>query len=613
MRDDLLIYYENELDYLRHLAAEFAEKYPKVASRLVLEPTQCEDPHVERLLEGFAFLAARVHLKLDDELPEMSEALLSIVYPHLIRPIPSMSIVQFEVDLEQGKLTTGLPIARNSTLYSRPVDGAPCLFRTCYETVLWPVSVTAAEWRTPDRLQPPVKAFDANGAVRLELRAGADTKFPSLQMDRLRFYLDGESTLVHRLYELLCSRLVRIIVRDPTPASRVKPVALPATAFRPVGFEDDEAMLPYDRRSFTGYRLLQEYFTFPEKFFFFDLVGLQAAWATGFDNAAELIFLFSDVPADERTQRLEMGVSAGTFRLGCTPIINLFKQAAEPILLDQLKYEYPIIPDVRRPNATEVFSVDEVVSIDPNTQQTSVFQPFYSFRHGSRADKQQCFWLAKRRQSERRDDDATDMFISLIDLSMRAARPEARTLTVRTTCTNRDLPSRLPFGSKDGDFELEGGASIRRIMTLRRPTAPLRPEAGKGALWRLISHLSLNYLSLVAGGQEALQEILKLYNFSKRAELQKQIEGIVGLKSDRHFARIVSDHGISFARGTRVEMELDEEQFVGGGVYLFASIIENFLAHYVSLNSFSQLVVSTRQRKEVLREWPPRAGRQIIM
>src|SRR5216683_1327948 len=167
MRDDLLLYYERELDYMRKTAVQFAEKNPKVAARLVLEPTKCEDPHVERLLEAFAFLAARVHLKIDDDFPEITESLLTVVYPQLIRPIPSMSIVEFEPDPEKGKMTTGLLIERNSNLYSRPVGGVPCTFRTCYDNVLWPISVTAGEWRTPSRLQPPVKASDSSGAVRI--------------------------------------------------------------------------------------------------------------------------------------------------------------------------------------------------------------------------------------------------------------------------------------------------------------------------------------------------------------------------------------------------------------------------------------------------------------
>ena len=272
-----------------------------------------------------------------------------------------------------------------------------------------------------------------------------------------------------------------------------------------------------------------------------------------------------------------------------------------------------MIPDVRRPQATEVFSVDEVVSINPQSNEVLHFEPFYSYRHATLRDKKQTFWLAHRRPSAKANDEGTEISLSLVDLSARPVRPDADTLTLRTTCTNRDLPSRLPFGNEAGDFELESGAAIKRIVALRKPTNAVRPPAGKAALWRLISHLSLNYLSLVDEGREAFQEILKLYNFTGSAYSEKQIEAIMNLSSSRHFARLVSENGITFARGTRVEMEFDEDQFAGGGVFLFASVIERFLGEYVSLNSFSQLVARTRQRKEVLKEWPPRAGQTILL
>jgi type VI secretion system protein ImpG len=236
MRDELLLYYERELNYLRDSGAEFAKRHPKIASRLVLEPNKCEDPHVERLLEGFAFLASRIHLKLDDEFPEITEALLSVVYPQLVRPTPSMSVVEFQLDPEKGKLSSGLKIPRHTQLYSKPVAGTPCIFRTCYDTVLWPMTVAQAELSAPSRLKPPVKASDSAWVIRLELRCAKDVSFAALKPDKLRFYLDGESGLVNALYELLFSRLNRIQVRDLTSGSQLAPVTLPASSLVAVGF-----------------------------------------------------------------------------------------------------------------------------------------------------------------------------------------------------------------------------------------------------------------------------------------------------------------------------------------------------------------------------------------
>ena len=613
MRDDLLLYYERELDYLRKMGMLFAEKHPKVASRLVLEATKCEDPHVERLLEAFAFLAARVHLKIDDEFPEISEALLTVIYPQLTRPLPSMSIVEFQLDAEKGKLTSGLPVERNSVLRSRPVGGAPCIFRTCYDTMLWPISVTAAEWKPPSRLQPPVKTSDSSGAVRLELRCAKDITFPDLQIDRLRFYLDGEAGFINALYELLFTRLTRIVVRDLAPGSKFVPVTLPASALKAVGFAENEEMLPYSRRSFSGHHLLMEYFCFPEKFFFIDVTGLAPLWAHGPKEGFELIFLISEVSSEDRRQRLESELSRTTFRLNCSPVVNLFTQVAEPIRLDQRRYEYPIVADVRRPYTMEIFSVDDVTCLNTATQQTTTYDSFYSLRHSARSGKQQSYWLARRRPSVRPNDEGTDMYLSLVDLSMRPVNPQADILSIRTTCTNRDLPSRLSFGNEDGDFELEGGSSMQRIVALRKPTPTTRPSMGKSAFWRLISHLSLNYLSLVEEGREALQEILRIYDIGRSAYSQNVIDSILQVSSRRHFAPVTSENGIALARGTRIALELDERQFVGGGVYLFAAVLELFLGLSASLNSFTQLIVTTPQRKEALREWQPRAGRRILV
>jgi type VI secretion system protein ImpG len=613
MRDDLLLYYERELDYLRKSGVQFAEKHPKVASRLALEPTKCEDPHVERLLEAFAMLAARVHLKMDDEFPEITEALLTVVYPQLVRPLPSMSVVEFQVDPEKGKLTSGLKIGRNSPLRSKPVNDVPCTFRTCYDTTLWPLSVTAAEWRAPSRLQPAIKTSDSAWAIRLELRCAPDITFPALKVDKLRFYLDGDSGLVNILYELLFSRLNRIVVRDLSPGSRLAAVTLPASTLTAAGFAPDQAMIPYAPSSFSGHRLLMEYFAFPEKFFFVDLTGLECLAAAGFKNAVEIVFLISQVEGEGRAQRLELELSKKTFRLGCSPIVNLFPQVAEPIQLDRRKYEYAVTPDVRRPYSMEVFSIDEVNGINTNNQKITTYEPFYSLRHSARKEDRACFWLARRRHSSRVNDEGTEISLSLVDLATGNVEPGASVLSVRTTCTNRDLPSRLPFGNQDSDFEMEGTVAMKRIVALRKPTQPVRPELGKSTLWRLVSHLSLNHLSLVEQGKEALQEILRLYDVGRTAYSQNVIQSILRIDSRPHFTRLVSEQGVSFARGVRIEMELDEDQFAGGGAFLFANVLERFFGLSASLNSFTQLSVSTPQRKGALHEWQPRSGRKLLV
>jgi type VI secretion system protein ImpG len=612
MRDDLLDYYENELTFLRQMGKEFAEKHPKIAARLQLDVNRCDDPHVERLLEGFALLAARVHLKIDDEFPQITEGLLNVLYPHFLRPIPSMTVAQFRLDPEQGKLTSGLSIPRDSILYSRPVDGVPCKFRTCYDVTLWPFEVSDARWVTLDKLNPPLRAPDAVAALRVELHCFSDVSFDKLQMPSLRFYLNGEGDVVNTLYELLSNNCRQIIVRDPDNTK--KPAhTLSAASLRPMGFSETESVLPYPRRSFQGYRLLQEYFAFPEKFFFLELNDLEQPLKAMGGGRIEIIFLIAPFEAEHRQQRLGVGVTSKAVLLGCSPIINLFPQTAEPIMLTQRRSEYPVVPDARRRMATEIFSIDDVVSSDPVTHELTHYEPFYSYRHRTLREKNQTFWYSTRRPSTRKGDEGSEVSLFLVDLSMHTCLPDTQVITAHCTCTNRDIPSRLPFGNESGDFEVEGIGSIKGAVALRKPTPTLRPPMGRDALWRLISHLALNYLSIVEEGREALQEVFRLYNFSDSADLDKQISGIVGVSSKRHFARINSESGISFARGTQVQIEFDEEDYAGGGVYLFGAVIDHFLGLYASLNSFSQLVVKTRQRREVLRQWPPRAGQAILM
>ena len=613
MRDELLNYYERELTFLRQMGAEFADKYPKIARRLLLEPTQCEDPHVERMIEAFAFLAARVHLKIDDEFPEITEALLGVIYPHFVRPVPAMSVAELSSDPENAALITGFPVPRGAVLNSRPIDGLPLRFRTSFDVTLWPIMISGTQWKTPDRLSPAPKSSGATAALRTEIRYAPGVLPDKLNLRSLRFFLNGEAALIHSFYELLCNNTMQILLRDLTPVSRKAPITLPASCLQAVGFHENEALIPYPRRSFEGYRIIQEFFHFPEKFFFMELSGLEELIGSGFKTGFELVVLISRFERPDRMQQLEVGIGPNSLKLNCTPIINLFKQTAEPILLSHNKAEYGIVPDVRRPLAMEVFSVEEVLSSNPSSGDITYFEPFYSYRHGATREAKQTFWQSMRRQSTRRNDDGTEVSLSLVDLSGRPMRPDFDAITVRTICSNRDLPARMPIGNDAGDLEPQGLAPIRKVTILRKMTAPVRPPVGKGALWRLISHLSLNYLSLVEDGKESFQEILRLYDFENSPALQKQILGITSISSQRHFARLVSLNGISFARGLKIDMELDEEQFVGAGAYLFASVAERFLALYVTMNSFSQLTVRTKQRKEVLGAWPPRTGQQILL
>ncbi len=618
MRDELLGYYERELIFLRQMGADFAEKYPKVAGRLLLEPDKCEDPHVERMIEAFAFLTSRVHLKIDDEFPEITESLLNVLYPHYLAPIPSMSIAQFGLDPQQGKLTTGYQIERGTTLYSRPVNGTPCRFRTGYPVTLWPIEVASAAMESLDPVGARGKWSEA--VVRLNLRCLHNTKLSELKVKTgetesgiasLRFYLNGEAQLIYPLYEWLFNDHAHITKVELRDSKTRKTIGLPPSAVKPVGFTENESLLEYTARSFQGYRLLTEYFAFPDKFLFFDVTGFDRAAQAGFGEQVEVLLYLKDVTPPRAK------VDAGTFQLGCTPIINLFKKVAEPIQLTQQQNEYHVIPDIHRQTATEIASIDAVTTVDPYLQQSREFQPFYSYRHAYEREQQGAFWYASRRPSHRMEDAGTEIYLSLVDLSFNPKVPAVETITCHVTCTNRDLPARLPFGGREGDFEVENAGPLARVKCLRKPTETLRPPMRRGAHWRLISHLSLNHLSIVegqrAGDPEALREILMLYDFLDSSATRKQILGLTKINSRRVVRQTGSRIGTGFVRGLETTMEFDETQFVGSGVFLFASVLERFLGLYASVNSFTQLVAKSEQREGVLKKWNPRAGEMSLL
>jgi type VI secretion system protein ImpG len=625
MRDELLGYYERELVYLRQMGADFAQKYPKIASRLLLEPDKCEDPHVERIIEAFSFLAGRVHLKIDDEFPEITESFFNVLYPHYLAPFPSATIVQFSVGSEKGNLTSGYAVERDSNLYSKPIQGTPCRFRTCYPITLWPLKITAASLESLDPVDTRGKWEEA--VIKLNVDCINDTSVATLRrgdtgavLDSLRFYINGEPQIAHPLYELILNQATRVELR-PLPSQKkrtgtlkripTQPIVLPPSSLKPIGFEADEGMLPYSARSFMGYRLLTEYFAFPQKFMFFELTGLEQAVRAGFGDRFEIVIYLKDVVPPRGK------VDISNFQLGCAPAINLFEETAEPVQVTERQHEYRVIPDVGRQMEMEVYSIDEVTSIDPQAQQVSSFQPFYSFRHTFDREKDRAFWYASRRQSERAEDSGTEVYLSLVDLGFDPHVPAADILNVRVTCSNRDLPGKLPFGDREGDLEVEGAVPVSRVRCLTKPTPALRPPLRRGTQWRLISHLSLNLLSLVGnerdGSSDALQEILLLYDLQDSSATRKQIVGISKVTSRRVVRQTGSRIGSGFVRGIETTIEFDEEQYVGSGLYLFASVLERFLGLYASINSFNQLVVKTNHREGIMKQWPPRAGDQILL
>lgn len=619
MLEQLLPYYERELTYLRELSGEFAQRYPKIARRLSLEGDQSEDPHVERMIEAFAFLTARVHRKIDDEFPQITEAFMQVLYPHYTRPFPSCTILQFEIDPDKPEISGRHTIARHHPAMSPSVNGISCRFRTCYQVDLYPLTLKSAQLQLARGSESLRRiAPNAAAAITLEFETQGGLSIAQIKLDRLRFFLDGDPALMHLLYELLLVRSTHVRVSDGSD-NAARMLELPASALAPVGFAPDESLLDYDERSFAGYRLLSEYFAFSDKFLFVDLKGLDAP-SLQYDGTRLRVQIFlSSFPDSERHDRLAQTLSPNNFKLGCTPVINLFKHAAEPVRLSHQKVTYPVNVDSRRPLAYEIISIDSVTSVEKQGGQDCLHEvpPFYSIRHHAREEDQRAFWYAMREASVREHDKGTDMEISFVDLDFTPLRPELEVLSIEATCSNRDLPMQLPFGGSSSgthtDFTLPQISIVKRARPLRKPTPSMRPPVKRGLQWRLISHLSLNHLSIVSQGKEALQEMLALYNYTQSSTVARQIQGIDAIDSKPCTTRVSGKHFSGFVRGMEITLTLDEQAFVGAGMVLFGSLLEQFFALYCGPNSFTRLILRSRQQEQEIAKWPARTGEALVI
>jgi type VI secretion system protein ImpG len=611
MPDDLFSYYNRELSYIRRHAARFAELHPKVAARLRLGPDGSEDPHVERLLQGFAYLTGRIRHKLDDEFPEITQALLGVLYPHYLAPIPSCSIVQLDLGEGQNELAAGVIAPRGQRLETDPIQGEPCRFQTAYPVALLPIDVRLAALTSAPFTAPPTpRAHTAQAVLRIVLGCRSPRlRFKDLNLKRLRFYLRGQTQHSLKLYEMLFNHAVEAAFANRPDDKGA--VALGLDALKPVGFERDESLFPYPPQSFIGYRLLTEFFVFPQKFLFVD-VDVPAAALARSENQLELF-----VYLNRTAQDLEPNISADSFKLGCTPMVNLYPQTAEPIRLTHQSFDYRVTPDLRRPLSHEVYSFDRVIATAPDGREVE-YAPFFSVKH-ARPGSEGPFWHSSRRLAadalpagEPAIDRGTEVYLSLVDGSFNPMAPADWTIHVETTCTNRDLAARLPFGGGQPKLQFaEGGGPVTRITCLTAPTQTIRSHLREEGLWRLVSHLSLNHLSLTDGtdGADALREILMLYDFTESAVNRNQIDGVREVSAKRVLGRI---HG-AVCRGVEVEVKFDEGRFLGNGLYLFASVLERFLTLYASVNTFTRMVATLSRREGVYKRFPARAGEKIVL
>ncbi|MEM1436263.1 MAG: type VI secretion system baseplate subunit TssF [Pseudomonadota bacterium] len=620
----LLRYYNRELQFMREMGQEFAREYPKIAARLGMEELSVSDPYVERLLEGFAFLAARVQLKLDAEFPTFTQHLLEMVFPHYLAPLPSMAIARFMPLLSESGLASGYELPRGTALQAARARGqqTACEFRTGHALTLWPLELSEARYFGSAGALGTVKVDRLAGVragVRISLRATAGLAFDELSMDTLTLYLHGQDEVPGRLYEQILGNAVSVLVR-PKGGRDALPVYLPADCLQPVGFAEDEALLPPSPRTFSGYRFLQEYFGFPARFRFVSITGLQQALRRFGTTELELFVLF-----DRKDSLLDGLVSADHFALNCVPVINLFPKRADRVHLREANHEHHVVADRTRPMDFEVWSVTGLQGFGTSAAPEQRFEPLYS-HHDGKLDTDRAYYTCRRAprvvsSSQQRDGTrssyiGSETYLSLVDVLESPLRSSLRQVEAMTLCTNRDLPLHFQPGQGTTDFTLDTGAPVERVQCLGGPTRPRAAFAAGSTPWRVINHLSLNYLSLTDAddgeGAQALRTMLGLYADENDQANQRQIDGVRSIRSEPITARIPVSGPASFGRGLGITLDCDETAFEGSGLFLFGQVMEAFFARYVSVNSFTETTLRSSERGEIMR-WPARLGQRLAL
>lgn len=607
----LLPHYERELAFLRTQADEFARQFPRIAGRLAVSGEVLQDPHVERLIQAFALLSSRVHKRLDDDFPLFTESFLELLYPHYLRPFPSCSIAHFDTSATSSQWTQANVLPRGTPLNTRPLRGVTCRFKTAQDLPLLPVRLVNARFRAalqvPDGTPAPRQAT-AMLSVELALLS-PQARWDDLGVRSLRVYLDGSPSQVTALRETLCSRVLGTMAQvAPHGPWLVDERARPSL----VGLGDDEALIDFDARSHPAYRLLTEYFAFPDKFNFVDLPLPRAALQTA-GRTLGLHFALAGLRSDSDEARLLELTEARHFQLDCVPVINLFATRADPIRVTHTATTYPVLPDGRRPFGHEVYAVDKVYRVrqTPDGESIQSFHPFYSLQHrdllsdGEGAGR---YWFTQRDALVAAQSPGFETEIGIVDASFDPADPQAETLSLDVRATNRDLPSLMSIGNPGGDLFSDSGGPWKEIRLLRKPTPAYRFQRDRGALWRLISHLSLNHLSLTGGGLDALKEMLRLYDLPRSAENARMLDGLLAIDFLPANACLPGHPFPTFVRGTEIRLTVDEQHFVGSGLNLFAQVLSRFFGLYVHLNSFTQLKLISSRSRAVLVDCPRRSG-----
>lgn len=565
-------YYLDELFYLRDLGDEFARENPSLAGFI---SRQSNDPDVERLLEGFAFLCGRLRQKLDDEFPELSHSLVQVLWPQFLRPVPACSIVEYVTSGRQ------ILVPKGTELRARPIDGTRCSFQSSCTTEVRPLAIGEAA----------IETRGSGGILSLLFAVTGGQSSDRLNLDRLRLHLSAERepSVARAVYQWLLRHTSEILVE-----ARGFSVQLPPSAITPAGFGPDENLLPYPANAFDGFRLLQEYFAFPDKFLFVDLTGLdglQSLPATQFQVTIRFDRPFPD----------KLRINQNYFRVNCTPVVNLFVHDGQPINVDHRRAEYRVRPEGSNADHYGIFSVDQVVGWARARNQRTVYQPFESFRHAL-ADAESSFFRTRIKPAVVRGQPET--YVSFVNGRGDHLLPPSETISLTLRCTNGRLADQVPIGTIDQpSASTPPHLSFRNIAPV---TTEIPPPIEGDMLWRLIANLARHYGSLADLG--ALRTVIGTYNFAAAVDVQAQRQLELLLDGLRAISLEPFDWitGGLPVRGQRLNLTVAESRLGGESeAFMFGCVLENFFAMYSAINACHQLTMDGEETK-VRFEWPVR-------
>ncbi|MBO4405828.1 MAG: type VI secretion system baseplate subunit TssF [Alphaproteobacteria bacterium] len=573
--DTLSEYYRHELAYLRSSGEDFAKHFPKIARRLDLSHEESSDPHVERLIESFAFLTGKLQKQIDDQYPEIANALLGVIYKPLILPIPSSVMVNFDIDLSRAKKNVGMVVPRHSVLRATSHDGTICTFRTTHDMKIWPIELKQAEIVSKESLEK----YYTKASTFLKLHFSCAEE--GISPDKLRFYILADALLRGRIFAGIFSSEEPVILEQSGVYKNLDKIS-------PVGLEDDEALLIYPDNVNKGFRYLQEYFAFPDKFYGFD-VPIN-------ENLSENFTLYIPIGTE-----IQMKISKRDFSLSTVPAVNLFSRITEPLRLDYKQVEYQLVPDYRLYKSHEIYTIEKMVEIEPVTNDEIEIPEFYSCNHFSSESKLGMAWIARRKESMLKNSMGDDIYVSFVDENFNPQQPIDRVFYAYTLCTNRHAAEDIPV---KGQLQAEISLPVKQIYCANRPTLQKNSMKNGAVLWKLISLVSLNSLSFSNHGIVKLKEILRLFSDMTNSSLEREIDSILEITSNIGAKRVARQSWYGFVNGTNIEINFDDNLYNKG--LPLSMVISKFLSCYTTINTFADVCV--KSQSGMLRKWETQFG-----